>query len=123
MSDLGKLGEDLVEREYQKLGFKTVARNYIFPKGKQIGELDLICKKNNELVFVEVKLRQSEKYGSSFEAVDEYKQRKLVKMAKLFIQLHPEYHESNYRIDVAAVAIDNGQSSVTILTNAIEDLD
>ena len=61
-SGLGKLGEDLVEQEYRKQGFETVARNYIFPKGKQIGELDLICKKGSELVFVEVKLRKSEQF-------------------------------------------------------------
>ena len=123
MSNLGKLGEDIVAEEYQKQGYRIVARNYIFPKGKQMGELDLVCSKKRELVFVEVKLRQSEHYGTSFEAVDDYKQAKLVRMAKLFIQIHPKFQDHNYRIDVAAVAIDKGISSVTILTNAIEDLD
>jgi len=123
MNNLGKIGEDLVATEYKKLGYQIIERNYIFPKGKQMGELDLVCRKNNELVFVEVKLRQSQSYGSSFEAVDEYKQVKLVKMAKLYIQLNPKYQGCDYRIDVAAVAIDKNSGSVTILPNAIEDLD
>ena len=122
MIGLGKEGEDAVEKEYQRQGYKTVARNFIFPKGKQMGELDLVCAKGNELVFVEVKLRQSNQFGSPFEAVDRYKQRKLVKTAKLFLLLHPQFQDYDYRIDVAAVAIDNGQKSVNILTNAIEDI-
>lgn len=123
MTSLGQRGEKLVARHYQDLGYKILARNFIFPKGKQVGELDLICSKDNELVFVEVKTRTNTKFGTPFEAVDFYKQAKLVRTAKLYILLNPKYNKYNYRIDVAAVDIDNKQQPVIILTNAIGDTD
>ena len=120
---LGQLGERLVEDEYKRMGFKLLERNYIFPHGKQVGEIDLIFLKEKTVVFVEVKLRQTKTFGDAFEAVDFFKQRKLVKTAKLYMQLHPKYFDYDYRIDVAAVDIDNKEKPVIILTNAIEDLD
>ena len=123
MNDLGQKGEQLVAQKYAQQGFKLLEKNYIFPRGKQMGELDLIFIKQQEIVFVEVKTRASNKFGTAFDAVDFYKQRKLIKTAKLYLQLHPKYQGFNYRIDVAAVDIDNQQQPVIILTNAIEDLD
>ncbi len=123
MKEIGKQGEKLIEEKYLEKGYKLLERNYIFPHGKQIGELDLIFLKGTELIFVEVKTRSNNSFGGPFEAVDSSKQRKLVNTAKLYLQLHPKYHDSNYRIDVAAVDIDNPQNPVIILENAIEDLD
>ncbi len=123
MNELGQKGEDLVLKHYQKLGYKLLERNYVFPHGKQVGEIDLIFEKNSELVFVEVKARSNSRFGGPFEAVDYSKQRKLVKTAKLYVQFHPKLAIDNFRIDVAAVNIDNLLEPVIILTNAIEDLD
>jgi len=123
MHDLGQRGERLVEAKYKALGFKLLERNYIFPHGKQTGELDLVFVKSNELVFVEVKTRSGNSYGTPFEAVDVNKQRKLVKTAKLYLRFHKQYQDYDYRIDVAAVDIDNKDNPVIILVNAIEDLD
>jgi putative endonuclease len=123
MKEVGVRGEKLVEEKYLNLGCKLLERNYIFPHGKQIGELDLIFLKGKEVIFVEVKTRSNERYGGPFEAVDESKQRKLIKTAKLYLQLHPKFVEYNYRIDVAAVDVDNPKDPVIILENAIEDLD
>ena len=121
--NLGAVGEDLIASDYKKRGFKLLERNYIFRRGKQTGEIDLIFEKSREIVFVEVKARSSDKFGSAFEAVDYFKQRKLVRTAKLYMQLHPKFTDYNYRIDVAAVDIDNKDRPVIILTNAIEDFD
>jgi putative endonuclease len=123
MPGLGKAGEDLAAAEYERQGYTILDRNYIFPHGKRIGELDLVCRSKNELVFVEVKLRTTNSFGTSFDAVDFSKQAKLVKMAKLYIMLHPELADLDFRIDVAGVSIDNKEKPVTILPNAIEDLD
>ena len=119
----GYAAEDLVRRQYEQQGCKLLAQNYIFRRGKQIGELDLIFQKNKEIIFVEVKARRNTKFGNAFEAVDIYKQRKLVKTAKLYLQLHPEYTDLDYRIDVAGVDIDNLAQPAIILVNAIEDVD
>ena len=123
MSKLGQVGEDLVAAYYQSLGYKILERNFIFPYGKQRGEVDLIVTKGKELVFVEVKTRSNQKFGSPFESVDLYKQRKLVTTTKLYLRLHQRFYDYNHRIDVASVDIDNKDKPVIILTNAIEDLD
>ena len=123
MKNLGQIGEQLAADYYGAHGYKILERNFIFPHGKRLGEIDLICFKDSELVFVEVKLRTTETFGGPLVAVDQNKQRKLVKMAKLYLMLHPDLSELNYRIDVAAVSIDNKQKPVTILQNAIEDFD
>lgn len=123
MTSLGSRGEKLVAAYYKKLGYEILDQNYIFPHGKQIGELDVIAKKDSELVFVEVKTRSNNKFGGPFESVDRYKQRKLVKMAKLYMLLNPKLQPLDYRIDVAAVDIDNPVQPVIILTNAVEDSD
>jgi putative endonuclease len=120
---VGSLGEDLVEQHYKKLGYKLVERNYIFPHGRQMGEIDLIVSKQKELVFVEVKARRSNKFGSGLDAVDIYKQRKLVRTAKLFLKENTKYQSFDYRIDVAIVDIDKPNQNVIIIPNAIEDLD
>jgi putative endonuclease len=119
--NLGKIGEDLVAEYYQKLGFRILDRNFKFSHGRQMGELDLVARKERELVFVEVKTRSNNKFGTPFESVDIFKQRKLVKMVKLYVNLKPEFRELDYRIDVAAVDIDNPDNPVIILANAIED--
>lgn len=134
MKTLGQRGEELVCKKYLQEGFQLLEKNYIFPKGKQMGELDLVFSKGKDIVFVEVKTRSNSRFGSPFDSVDTYKQRKLVKTAKLYLNLHKAYLTYNYRIDVAAVdidpvrdknsnGVDNPQNSVIILKNAIEDLD
>ncbi|HTL39224.1 MAG TPA: YraN family protein [Methylomirabilota bacterium] len=120
---VGQAGESLVAKHYQNLGFTLLARNYIFPEGKQMGEIDLIVIKGQDLVFVEVKTRRNEKFGTGLEAVDIFKQRKLVKTTKLFLRQNPKYQAFNYRIDVATVDLDNPVQPVIIISNAIEDLD
>jgi putative endonuclease len=87
-----------------------------------MGEIDLVVVRGNELVFVEVKTRSSSTFGDAFESVNYSKQRKLVKMAHLYLKLKPQLSDKDYRIDVAAVDIDNNQQPVIILTNAIDDL-
>jgi putative endonuclease len=119
---LGQEGEDLVAQDYKYRGYKLLEKKYIFPHGKQIGEIDLIFLKNQEIVFVEVKARSNNRFGGPFEAVDLNKQKRLIKTAKLYLQLHPKFSEFDYRIDVAGVDIDNPQNPVIILENAIGDI-
>lgn len=122
MTNLGQAGEAMVAKDYQSRGYKLLERNYIFPFGKRMGEIDLIFEFNHEIIFVEVKARSNNKFGGPFEAVDFNKQRKLIKTAKLYLNLHPKFRDYDYRIDVAGVDIDNPYEPVIILTNAIEDL-
>lgn len=119
---LGQLGEDLVAQHYQEEGYRVVARNFIFPYGKQAGEIDLIVLREKDLIFVEVKTRAGTgRFGTAFEAVNFAKQRRLIKTVKLFVHLNKQYADYNLRIDVAGVDVDNPTQPVIIIPNAIED--
>ena len=120
--NLGKIGEELTAQEYQRLGFNIVGKNIRFHGSRQIGEIDLIAVKDKEIVFVEVKTRRSNKFGTGAEAVNFTKQRKLIKSAKLYLLQHPQYDEWDWRIDVAEVDIDNREKPVIILVNVIDDI-
>ena len=120
---LGQWGEEYIADVYRRKGYKLLDKNYFNRKGKQVGEIDLIAVKDKNLVFVEVKTRTSAAYGSPAEAVNAFKQRRLIKASKLFLYLHPEFSDFNCRIDVAELKtdLDRKQRDVTIIENAIED--
>ena len=71
---LGTRGERLAARHLRRRGFKILYRNF---RGRQGGEIDLICRDGDTLVFVEVKTRTREDFGRPLEAVNRQKQRRL----------------------------------------------
>ncbi len=79
---LGKSSENQAALFLEKLGFKIIARNVTFA----FGELDLVAKDGETLVFVEVKHRRDVSFGMPFEAVTKSKQRKIIKAAQAFLQ-------------------------------------
>jgi len=78
--ELGDQGEDLAAQALKKQGYKIIERNYLTP----IGEVDLIAKQKGVLVFIEVKTRKSQRFGSPAEAVHPAKQAKLRRLADYF---------------------------------------
>ncbi len=122
----GQLGEQYAQQEYVRLGFIIIATNEFNRKGKRLGEIDFIAVKQNNIVFVEVKTRTEgvEEFGTALEAVDEYKQRKILLAAKTFLLQNPEYEDYVPQVDVCVVAmsrVDKCPISATILANAVED--
>ena len=71
---LGTRGERLAARHLRRRGFKILYHNF---RGRQGGEIDLICRDGDTLVFVEVKTRTREDFGRPLEAVNRQKQRRL----------------------------------------------
>src|SRR6266446_6198986 len=71
---LGARGEELAARYLRRHGFKILYRNF---RGRQGGEIDLVCRDRDTLVFVEVKTRTSEDFGRPLEAVNRPKQRRI----------------------------------------------
>jgi len=102
---LGRRGEDLAHRFLRRQGFTIVARNYRLPSGD--AEADLIAREGEDLVFVEVKTRESAQHGPPDRAVGPEKQRHLLRVAR-------EYSRSNdvpwdrVRFDVVTVVMDAG---------------
>ena len=113
----GRLGEDLAARYLLDQGYIVVERNY----RKRFGEVDIIAREKQTLVFIEVKTRQSQQYGSPFEAVDSRKQRQLTKIALDYLLTH-RHDGGEARFDVIAVVLDKQQTLVTIdhLKNAFD---
>jgi putative endonuclease len=71
----GRLGEDLAYRYLRRHGCTVVARNYRTRSGS--GEIDIVAWHGSNLVFIEVKTRQTEEYGAPDRAVDAEKRSRL----------------------------------------------
>jgi len=79
----GLRGEDLAHRYLQKLGYTIVARNYRVPG---LAELDLVARDGSTVVFVEVKTRSSEEFGSPDRQIDSEKREHLFRAAAAFLR-------------------------------------
>src|SRR5262245_44371299 len=81
---LGDYGEKLAARFLRRQGFKILYRNF---RGRQGGEIDLVCRERDTLVFVEVKTRTGENYGRPLEAVSLQKQRRIALGGLMWLRL------------------------------------
>ncbi|WP_371371282.1 YraN family protein [Sporomusa aerivorans] len=79
--DIGDSGEQLAVRYLNNLGYKILATKY----RAKVGEIDIIAKDKEFLVFVEVKTRRSVAYGFPAEAVTLRKQQKIINAALCFL--------------------------------------
>ncbi len=104
---LGEWGEKKAFKYLKDKGFEILEKNYRV----KIGEIDIIAKKDNYIVFVEVKTRKSLKYGNPEYAVNRHKQDKIKKVAELYL-LKNNYYDKNIRFDVITIIIDRGKSKL-----------
>jgi putative endonuclease len=97
-------GEKLAARYLRRQGFKVLYRNF---RGRQGGEIDLICRDRDTLVFVEVKTRTREDFGRPLEAVNRQKQRRISLGGLAWLRLlgNPDIL---FRFDVVEVVIAEG---------------
>ena len=114
----GSFGENIAAKYLIKKGFSILKQNVRFGK---LGEIDLIAKYKDEIVFVEVKTRNNNRrFGEPYEAVDEKKQRKLKKMADIYLQGLNQ--DKNLRFDIVEILYKNEEDKMKILdVNHIED--
>jgi len=77
-------------------GLRELAHNANF----RLGELDLVMRDGDALVFVEVRYRADARYGGGAASVDLRKRRKLVAAAQAFLLAHPAYADAPCRFDV-----------------------
>ena len=99
-SALGARGEQAALDLYRRRGFTLVARNWRC----SVGEIDIVVRRRDLLVFCEVKTRSSARHGGGFDAVDARKRRKLRALAEVFLLTHGA-GASSVRFDVASVAV------------------
>ncbi|MDR3642493.1 MAG: YraN family protein [Candidatus Doudnabacteria bacterium] len=123
---LGLLGEEAAREEYKKLGYQIIAANEYNKKGKQLGEIDFIAVNKDKIIFVEVKTRNiaSNKFGTGAEAVNIYKQRKILAAVKMYFLRNRKYFELQPQIDVCLMdysEVDKSFKCAKIIANAVED--
>lgn len=92
----GDAVEDSALDYLQRQGLRLVARN----ARARGGELDLVMRDGEALVFVEVRYRAGSSFGGGAASVDHGKRRKLVRAAQAFLLRHPQYTEAPCRFDV-----------------------
>ncbi len=113
--ELGRIGENIIADYITKLGYKVVERNFACNQG----EIDIVAKDKEELVFIEVKTRTDISYGEASEAVTDTKKRHLINTIKYYIYKQ-KLENQPIRIDVAEVYINKGKVKVNYIKQAIE---
>ena len=96
----GRRGEDLAHRMLRRSGFTVVARNYRPREGPE--EADLIAWEGETLVFVEVKTRASDRFGTPDQAVDKLKREHLERVARDYVRRAGVAWE-HVRFDIIAI--------------------
>ena len=103
---LGNLGETIAANYLKNKNYEIIALNYANPSGRRLGEIDIIAKdlEKNELVFVEVKAREMQKFLSTNpeENVNYHKMQKLDKIAYFYLKQN-KLTDRDYRFDVVSV--------------------
>ncbi|MBW1841403.1 MAG: YraN family protein [Deltaproteobacteria bacterium] len=111
----GKESETTAVKYLKKNGYKILERNY----RTKLGEIDIIAKDRDALVFVEVKAKRSDRFGNPKEAVTPKKQRKISKVALHYLKATNQNHVKA-RFDVVAILSMEDNTSIEIVKNAFE---
>ena len=113
--DLGKLGEDLALKRIKRLGYKCLIRNYRCP----LGEIDIIAKDGDTLVFIEIKTRRCRSLGYAKEAINRKKRRQVSKVALAYMKAH-NCCDVKSRFDVVAINLTENKKQIEVIRNAFD---
>lgn len=100
--EIGKIGEDLACKYLEKNGYKIIERNKHFSK---FCEIDIIAQIKNMIVFVEVKTRRTNNFGTPFEAISKTKYNH-IKHGVLEYLSSSNFSKYNYRIDAIGIVLE-----------------
>ncbi|MEA1939524.1 MAG: YraN family protein [Candidatus Caldatribacteriota bacterium] len=115
MNNLGKTGEKTALKYLLAKGYKILEKNY----RNFLGEIDIISKFRDDIIFIEVKTRSSHKYGYPEESINLAKQKKIIKIALGYLS-EKRFKKNNYRFDVILinVFINNNIDKIRHIENA-----
>jgi putative endonuclease len=112
---LGKIGEDLAVDELQRRGYAILARRY----RRRGGELDIIARDGQTVVFVEVKTREGVEFGGGAAAVTALKRRRMADVAMDYLMRH-RLADAPCRFDVVVIEIGEGTPRIELYRNAFD---
>lgn len=92
------MGEEISCKYLKGIDYKIICRNF----RTNFGEIDIIAKYKNEIIFIEVKTRLSKKFGYPAEAVDYNKQKKIVGTSKYYLKIN-RLEQEKIRYDIIEV--------------------
>lgn len=113
---LGKDGEDLACQELTSRGYAILARRY----RTRYGEIDIVARDGDTVVFVEVRRKSSGAYGTAAESVTRDKQLRVVRMAVDFLARHDLHDNVAVRFDVVAIDDLPSGTVVTLVSGAFD---
>lgn len=113
---IGSIAEALAERYLKKNGLKLIARNYRCKSG----EIDLIMRDHDTIVFIEVRLRSNPDYASALESVTAAKQQRIIKAASHYLLSHPDFASEPCRFDVVAIDKTDRGNQINWIKHAFE---
>ena len=112
--EIGNYGETVAGDFLINNGYNILDMNY----RNRYGEIDIICRKNNLIIFCEVKSRYTNSFGNPIESVTYYKQKQIIKLSQIYL-LYKKYHNYNIRYDIIEVIFNNKNASFKL--NHIKD--
>ena len=115
--ETGKQGEQLAQKFLKKQGYRIRETGFHCCRG----EIDIVARKKDYLVFVEVRTRTGHEFGTPEESITQAKKEKLIATALTYINSHEDL-PSLWRIDVVAIELDDkGKTErIELIENAIE---
>ena len=105
--DFGNTGENLATEYLEKQGYTILERNFYCKQG----EIDIIAKDKNEIVFIEVKSRSNKLFGIPSEAVTKQKIKHLFRTDRYFLYKNKMINEY-IRFDVVEILIKSGKFNI-----------
>jgi len=112
---LGQSGEDLACTELERRGYAILARRY----RSRFGEIDVVARDDQTIVFVEVKARAGDEFGGGAAAVTPWKQRRIAQMAVDYLSRNA-LHDQPCRFDVVTVDIKDDGPEIVVYTHAFD---
>lgn len=113
--DIGDQAELLALTHLENVGLIIVTQNY---RGRR-GEIDLIMRDDDTLIFVEVRYRKSARFGGALESVDHQKQLRIIQTAQHYLQQN-ELDYLGYRFDVFAISSNNNTTDISWVKYAFQ---
>ena len=110
---VGKTGEDLACAELERRGYAILARRY----RTRFGEIDIIARDAQTIVFVEVKARHGDDFGGGAAAITRWKQRRIASMALDYLSRH-HIGDRPCRFDAVTVDFEDTGARVTVYRDA-----
>jgi putative endonuclease len=111
----GKKSESIAVKHLKKHGYRILEQNY----RNKLGEIDIIAKENDTIVFVEVKARRSDHFGNPKYAVTPKKQQKISMVALSYLK-NTRLKAEKARFDVVAISSTKDTPQIEIVKNAFE---